>query len=262
MKRIFLALFVVLLFTAVDLPAQNSVTGAMMLRNTNVIKTKKKLKEAPIKKGYQSEFSLSYSYFDYGKEGGSLIGLNYIGGCRFNHYVYLGVGTGVDISTYSNGTPVVCWNQNEGFLYYYEVKDMPNGEYLQEYTALPMPKMAVPLYLHLRIYFMKTKWAPFLALSGGVRISASKKLEVYNANNYGYTGNLLSKYKYGAVTGMVEAMPGVNYQHSKKFGLNFQIGVAARSYRKFEWYKYHDVQSNVTRDWVLGDLMMRFGLVF
>lgn len=263
MKRIFFAILAVLLFAVVDLPAQNAVTGAMMLRSTNVIKTKKKLNEAPIKKGYQSEFSIAYSFFDYGKDAGSMFNFNYIGGYRFNHYVYLGVGTGVDLSTYNNGNPVICWNKNHGFFERYEMRDTPKGDYVQSYTALPLQRMAVPLYLHLRIYFMKTKFAPFLALSGGVRISTPKILEVYNASDYGYVGKQLSTYRYGTFTGMVEAMPGINYQHSKRFGVNFQIGIAARSYRDIEYIREcADIQDLVQRDWLMANLMMRIGLVF
>lgn len=119
-------------------------------------------------------------------------------------------------------------------------------------------------YVHLRTYFIKTKWTPFLAFSAGARFSSAKKLDVYYGEKSGsysyYVGDYSHTIKYGAVTGMFKVMPGVAYQHKSGTAFNFQFGFATRVGYKIPFYYYDDGDSLVNL-WAPG-ITMRFGVVF
>ena len=83
MKRFLLLLLLSLFFTITAFAQKNSISGAMMIQNTDVIKTKKQFATADIKTGYQQEASFAYSFMD---DTGSMFNINYIGGWRFNPY--------------------------------------------------------------------------------------------------------------------------------------------------------------------------------
>jgi hypothetical protein len=272
-----------LLSTPIYVSAQrNTVTGAMIIHNTDVIKSKrvkKQLTAADIKKGYQQETSLAYSVmFDTGH----MINLNYVGGYRFNHHFYVGVGTGLDFST-RNYNAFICYSHIQGDCYnyirYYEIRNLSSAQreigkrYLGDeddyWWHMPMQTVAVPLYIHLRTYFMKTKWTPFIAFSAGARFSSAKKLDVYNGRNYGSSsydvGDFVRTIKYGAVTGMFEVMPGVAYQHKSGTAFNFQFGFATRSggYHPNYAYDYEEEYDSdgLSHEWAPG-ITVRFGVVF
>lgn len=276
MKRIVFGVIALLLLgVPFSVSAQrNTVTGAMIIHNTDVIKTKRAKAQyaaADIKKGYQQEVSFAYSLmFDTG----SMINLNYVGGYRFNHHFYVGLGTGLDFST-NNDKGFVCYGETEyegdQYIHYPYIYDRDSAEsrigknYI--YSAyLPMQTVAVPLYVHLRTYFMKTKWTPFLAFSAGVRLSSSKKLDVYDVRidkgSYSwsswayYVGDYSHTIEYGAVTGMFEVMPGVSYQHKSGTAFNFQFGFATRS-------GDYSIGGNngIENCWAVG-FTMRLGVVF
>lgn len=250
---------------------RNTVTGAMIIHNTDVIKSKrvkKQLTAADIKKGYQQETSLAYSVmFDTGH----MINLNYVGGYRFNHHFYVGVGTGLDFSTH-NYNAFICYSHKDGeYIRYNEINNRHSaqreigkrylgGEY-DNWWHMPMQTVAVPLYVHLRTYFMKTKWTPFLAFSAGARFSSAKKLDVYYGEKSGsysyYVGDFVRTIKYGAVTGMFEVMPGVAYQHKSGAAFNFQFGFATRSGD----YYINNYYDGIAHSWAFG-FTMRLGVVF
>ena len=284
MKRIVFGVIALLLLgVPFSVSAQrNTVTGAMIIHNTDVIRSKKaknpkkQFAVADIKKGYQQEVSFAYSLmFDTG----SMINLNYVGGYRFNHHFYVGLGTGLDFSTKNDKGLFVCYGEME---YYYDgyrfsprfdIDDLYSAEprigkkYIgDDYWDLPMQTVAVPLYVHLRTYFMKTKWTPFLAFSAGVRLSSSKKLDVYDVRidkgSYSwsswdyYVGDYSHTIEYGTVTGMFEVLPGVSYQHKSGTAFNFQFGFATRgSFLNPTYY------TELSKEWAVG-FTMRLGVVF
>ena len=280
MKRIVFGVIALLMLgVPFSVSAQrNTVTGAMIIHNTDVIRSKKaknpkkQFAVADIKKGYQQEVSFAYSLM---YDTGSMINLNYVGGYRFNPHFYVGLGTGLDFST-NNDKSFVCYGEMKysgyGYFLRYYMDDLDSAElkigkrYLERFSCFPMQTVAVPLYVHLRTYFMKTKWTPFLAFSAGVRLSSSKKLDVYDVRidkgsdiwsswDY-YVGDYSHTFEYGAVTGMFEVMPGVSYQHKSGKAFNFQFGFATRSgdysINSDEGIGYH---------WALG-FTMRLGVVF
>ena len=235
MKRfVFGVIALLLLGVPFSVSAQrNTVTGAMIIHNTDVIRSKKPKSPkkhfavADIKKGYQQEVSMAYSFLAY-YDVVHQLNINYIGGYRFNHYLYAGIGTGLDFAASYNYKPMVL--ANDEFIFdsrYYGVGDSIYG-YIVNEDILPVQKLSIPLYGHIRAYFMNTKWAPFLAFSAGMRLSASKKLDIHKRDSY-KIGEYVETLKYGAVTAMFEVMPGVSYQRDNNLGFNFQFGYATRS---------------------------------
>lgn len=286
MKRLIIC-STLLVFCAMPSFAQrNTISAGMLIKNTEVIKKerqKKGLKTIDFKKGYQQEVSFAYSYFeasyyfhdDFGYSFPQLhqLNFNYIGGYRFNHYFYAGIGTGLDFAASYNFRPLAI----QGFDFVADSRYHEKGDYITNdrhrmyLSILPVQKVSIPLYVHLRSYFMKTKWSPFLAFSAGVRFSAPKKVDIHeyneeysNGQRYRKIGAYIRTEKYGAVTGMFEFMLGVNYQYSKNLGFNFQFGYATRSAHKLQSY-YEDATGDYSRisryEWYHG-LTMRLGVTF
>lgn len=278
MKRfVFGVIALLLLGVPFSVSAQrNTVTGAMIIHNTDVIRSKKtkspkkQFAVADIKKGYQQEVSFAYSFLSnlYSVQDNenivNQINLNYIGGYRFNHHFFVGIGTGFDFAASMNFKPLVLSDS------YHEFTDADHckvGDRVYDHYneclyggCLPIQKVSIPLYVHLRAYFTKTKWSPFLAFSAGMRISASKTVDIHESNGKYWDwrerriGDYIRSEKYGAVTGMFEVMPGINYQFNKNLGFNFQFGYATRSGKNY-------FNGFLDNDWYHG-FTMRLGVVF
>lgn len=278
MKRFVLGVIALLLLgVPFSVSAQrNTVTGAMIIHNTDVIRSKKtknpkkKFAVADIKKGYQQEVSFAYSFLSnlYSVEDKenivNQINLNYIGGYRFNHHFFVGIGTGLDFAASMNFKPLVLSDLYGEFA---DADHCKVGDRVYDHYneclyggCLPIQKVSIPLYVHLRAYFTKTKWSPFLAFSAGMRISASKKMDIHESNRKSWDwrerriGDYIRTEKYGAVTAMFEVMPGINYQFNKNLGFNFQFGYATRSGKNY-------FDGFLNNDWYHG-FTMRFGVVF
>ena len=102
--------------------------------------------------------------------------LTYTGGWRFGNFFFLGFGTGLQV--YPNVLP---WGESETHKAEFSVisnsydesllTDIPEGYYtyddLRDKYHNPS-RIAVPLYLHTKFRFMKTRVAPFLSASGGL----------------------------------------------------------------------------------------------
>ncbi len=200
---------------------------------------------ASIKKGYQQEVSVAYSWMtNYTSE--NQLSVNYIGGYRFNHHLYLGIGTGLNFSLSNVGYyPYVKLYSPE--IYYSDYKNNIYSSY-----TLPVQVLAVPLYGHIKVYLSKNKWAPFLAFSGGVLLSSPKEVSVYRDYNL---NDFMETREYGAVSGIFEVMPGVSYQFNKKLALNLQFGYATRQIHSW-------ISSEINSDFWYHGFTARFGLVF
>lgn len=239
MKRFLLISLVLSLFaTSTALAQKNRVSGAMSVIKIDTIKTKKVFETVDVKRGFEQEINLAYSYIDLLT---NHVNLNYIAGYRFNHFLYAGVGTGLDFGCSNNYKPFVGI-YDSGI---YADKDF----YSYSDEAAPVQKVAIPLYAHFKAYFMKTRWAPFLAFSAGARFSAAKKAEVL------YRDEHLRTERYGAVTGMFEILPGVSFKYNDKYAFNLQIGYATRS--GYDWWD----SNTFKRFWYHG-LTVKLGVVF
>ncbi len=278
MKRLVLFFLLAILSSPFVAIAQSGdkVTGAMVVTTTETIvkqpvvtpkeepvkekRGRKGLKTVDFKKGYQQEVSLAYSMVVADWRAISMFNINYIGGYRINQHLFVGLGTGLDFGCNYNFMPYVM--EDEAGVY----SGPHTNVSVDIYPILPIQKVSIPLYANFKVYFMKTRWTPFLSFSAGMRISGAKKLEVYSSKGQyswnKYFDQYLRTEKYGAVTGMFEVMPGVSFQYNKKLAFNFQFGYATRQTYDWEkdWFTSNDVYG-VQKYWAHG-FTMRLGVVF
>lgn len=104
-------------------------------------------------KGYHQFVDLAYSYCSVT----DFFGINYIGGYRFNPYIFLGLGTGINFALFtpdtSKSSPISC----------------------------KPTTVNVPIYIHFKANFTKSNWSPYLSMSAGGRISKSVYQEIGNS---------------------------------------------------------------------------------
>ena len=113
-------------------------------------------------KGYDQYINLSYGY----NRVSDFIGLNYIGGYRFNHLFFLGVGTGVDFALF---TPI-----------------------MEKKFAICKPtRVNIPVYANFRTNFLNKTWSPYISVSAGARISpATQEGNGYTYYQNGFLGDI------------------------------------------------------------------------
>lgn len=195
-------LTVLLLFVAVCANAQMS-SGAVVTRITTIYRL------PPVKAGYEQHIDASFSWYPdtYNYYEGSV---TYIGGYRFNNYIFLGLGAGVSVS---NGKSHVSHDDYSG---YYN-----NNIYIYNYydCSLPYPMVNVPVFVHLRVYFLKTRVSPYFALSAGGRFSGKGTFELESGNEVKY--NTCGVYLAPSI--------GLNIRLNKRTSLYFSAGYSGTS---------------------------------
>ncbi|MBP3551032.1 MAG: hypothetical protein J6J57_05240 [Alistipes sp.] len=113
-------------------------------------------------KGYDQYVNLSYGY----NRVSDFIGLNYIGGYRFNHLFFLGLGVGADFALFT-----------------------PQME--QKYAYAKPTRVNIPVYLNFRTNFLDKAWSPYISVSAGARISpVMQELNEYTYNQSGLLGDI------------------------------------------------------------------------
>lgn len=167
-------------------------------------KTKRVHTKYDAKIGYQQFVELGVTSID-GYKGGT--GINYIGGWRFNNWLYAGVGTGLKFShivdtglkehvgesiefiiPHNNSWTFASPNIEE---YQYEIR---------EYFKLKdiggsLNAVSIPLYLNVRTFLTKTKWSPYAAISLGGDL-ALKECGVYFDLSTGVNYRLNEQYNF------------------------------------------------------------------
>jgi hypothetical protein len=150
-------------------------------------------------KGYDQYIDLSYGY----NRVSDFLGLNYIGGYRFNHIFFLGLGTGIDFALF---TPIME----------------------PQFVACMPTRANIPIYVNFRTNFTNKAWSPYISVSAGVRISP-KTIEVDNVyntyyyNQSGFLGNIIF---------------GIERQIHKNTSLYFGVGYRLESFFSATYYKY------------------------
>lgn len=151
-------------------------------------------------KGYNQFVDLSYSYCSVT----DFLGVNYIGGYRFNPYIFLGLGTGVNFSL---ATP------DKSKLY------------------LPFCRpttVNVPIYIHFKANFTKFNWSPYASMSIGGRVSKEVHLtygDFYiNYNQSGFLGNITL---------------GIDRKITEKLSMYLGVGYKIESFLYAEYNAYY-----------------------
>ena len=117
---------------------------------------------AKVGKGYDQYVNLSYGY----NRVSDFIGLNYIGGYRFNHLFFLGLGVGADFALFT-----------------------PQME--QKYAYAKPTRVNIPVYLNFRTNFLDKAWSPYISVSAGARISpVMQESNEYTYNQSGLLGDI------------------------------------------------------------------------
>ena len=99
---------------------------------------------------------------------------------------------------------------------------------------LPRQMVTIPMYAHLRVYINNRRLAPFVGVSGGVTLSKSKDLHIFNIskgnNYYGYDKYELDHVeKYGTANGLFECTVGVRWRYNEKYAFNLHAGYILQS---------------------------------
>ena len=149
----------------------SSVSATVVKKN--VIYKERKLYNAKV--GFQQFVELSpKNVFDsaYGHTG-----INYIGGWRFNNWIYAGVGTGLEFAhNFAKGAKDFIGSDIVTYKYWDDDYILSGDIDADNYGCFN--RVSIPLYLHLRAYYMRTKWAPYSSVSFGGRL-APKDSGVY-----------------------------------------------------------------------------------
>ena len=139
-------------------------------------------------KGYGSFVNASYALTN------NEVGIDYIGGYRFNNLFFLGAGAG---ATMRLETPITKIYMNESL-------ELSHGAFY------------FPVYLHFRAQLLNRRCAPFLALSAGYNISLPQSFDLE-----------LISINYNASGVFVNPQIGVTYRIKPKFGIYCAAGFNA-----------------------------------
>lgn len=179
-----------LVFTLL-LAAMSFAGYAQLVQSSSLIVTKSKL--PAVARGYQQSIDASYNT-QMSISGNDMFSLNYIGGMRFNGMFFLGAGTGLDFRLNSPATD------------------------LDDNAAMKLNTVNIPLYVHFRAYFFKSRVTPFFALSLGGRFSTKRSL-----------GLPAGDVRYNTCGLLVNPQIGINVRTSPKGSIYITAGFAGHT---------------------------------
>lgn len=165
MKKIIFV--IVALLASVTVFAQRGIPRSNNVSVSSTIVTKKK--SIVSKHGFQQSVELGTKLDLIGECKGTT-GVNYIGGYRFNNHFYAGVGIGLEFAhLVASGVREYV----ESSTIIYSVSEYIDDDIIKQELGISdagsLNLVSIPLYMHLKGYFTKTKWAPYSSLSlGGI----------------------------------------------------------------------------------------------
>lgn len=191
---------------------KNSSTVSTTVVRKNVIYKERPKYDA--KRGYQQFVELGSRFLYSGPEDRGATGIDYIGGWRFNNWFFAGIGIGMDFShsvadgiAEHVGTSVTLYND----YYYWSHYDICEQLGLNDNgKGGAISPVNIPIYVHLRGYYMRTKWAPYSSLSLGGEL-ATKDCGFYLDFSTGVDVRLNEKYHAYASLGLGLRMHRVTY---------------------------------------------------
>lgn len=205
---------------------------AQLIQSSSLITTVEKLN--PVRRGYQSHVRLSFTMVS--PESRSLdLSAAYIGGFRFNSTFFLGVGAEIEYADFED----------------LSIPENESGYYLLR------NKVSLPLFAHFRVYFLKKRVSPFLALSGGYAIGFP------NSKEFEYNGGKRVKYTCG--TPFAEPILGVNSRITHKMSLFLSLGYRLYGLPRMEnvrWSYDAGFESFDIKQKVSGSFRLNIGVTF
>lgn len=200
--------------------------SSTVVKKEVIFKEKKVFIRYDAKRGFRQfvEASTKLDFFSFDK---GHTGINYIGGWRFNNWLFVGAGTGIEFAhdvahgvRQYVGESALVFKENDPFIRDEELCAYDMG--LEDYG--PINLISVPLYAHLRTYFMRTAWAPYSSVSIGGRL-APKDSDVY-----------------------FDFSLGVDYRANEKLHAYFSVGFWLSRFRNDMWW-WSENHYNVTYDY-------------
>lgn len=188
----------------------NTVSSTVVKKE--VIYKERRLYDA--RRGFQQfvELSPKVDIWDFGY---GHTGINYIGGWRFNNWLFVGAGTGLEFAhdvahgaKQYVGKSHVRYDLSQWWSY---DANLPRGGLVN--------LISIPIYAHIRTYYMRTAWAPYSSVSLGGRI-APKDSGIY-----------------------FDFSTGVDYRVNEKLHAYFSIGFWLSKFRDTFSYGYGDSES-------------------
>ena len=143
-----------------------ATTNAQLISSSSLVITKAKL--PPVEAGYEQSVDASYAMMMTGANNLEA-NISYIGGYRFNEHIFLGAGIGISIMDSVKES--------------YETHSVVTGD---NGDCLSCPLVNIPLYVHFKAYFLKSRVSPLFALSAGGRLSAKKEFGMETGENIRY----------------------------------------------------------------------------
>ncbi len=155
---------------------------------------------------------------------------DYIAGYRTKSNVFFGAGIGIEVGL---GYYLARELAIQGNAQFFTALNYIDGGLMRTSfnQILPLSKVRVPIFAHLRYYMTNTRWQPFIAISLGSSIGKQQSIDVYDIvepnydNGYEELGkNLLNTLTYSTTGVFVEPMFGLDFRMVEKCSINLQIG--------------------------------------
>lgn len=190
MKRIFI-LFVLCL---IPLMAEAQLVKSSTMTVTKVQKVNEKKKLEPVQPRFQQSVEFSSTMLNE-----CYISTKYIAGYRFNNWIFLGGGTGFTFNLSPN---------NGSHDHYYS----------NAYESISDKAVNIPLFVHLRAYFTRSRVNPYIGLSTGGLLSTKGQQRCYDS-----AGLVVDEhekvYEFSNCRGMIEPSFGINIRLKRKLDL-------------------------------------------
>lgn len=143
---------------------KNVKTVSSTVIKKEVIYKERKLYDAKV--GLQQFIELSPKFATY-----SHTGINYIRGWRFNNWIYAGIGTGLEFAHKVSKGAKAAMGKDVVRYTPYDVSHFSEDDVEIEMNGGGFNRVSIPLYLHCRAYYMRTRWAPYSSVSFGGRLA-------------------------------------------------------------------------------------------
>ena len=169
------------------------------------LKTERKARYSEHISGYNSIVDATlFSSYDWS---GYRAGINYIGGYRFNNYLFAGAGVGAEIPF--------------GRCIWFDAGD----SYLTRGVTFP-------LFAHVRANFLNRRCSPFFALSAGARFMIPQSISIRNNPD---------SYDYNYISAFINPQLGVNFRVTPKTSIYLSVGAKGYTEEELTSINYYQV---------------------
>ena len=168
------------------------------------------------------------------------IGIEYIGGKRFNRSIFLGFGTGIVFNTAVHSG---VWYGN----------DFNYDEVIDNDKDLGLCVASFPLYANFRLYMASGKYQPYFSLSTGFRFSGKKSEKIsYTSIVSGVHKDPIYTVKYDTTQYFLSPGFGIDFLGKSGRGISVQASLFAITRPWMNVYSYYDIDVTIHHSMVVG----------